>query len=269
MGSVCSSSPDSSNVPDFDPEDYDIQAKILLIGRSDAGKEEIIESFAPSIDSEGFNFTITKLLDRKVKLRLQDSLDLEAIDIGDGKGMDISRPGSAEVTTPVACFSRSGHVTDCSMPSKRGGAQSTCMPHPLTPASSWQENLYRGSSAVLLCYDVSNVKTYHGLEQRSGPCIRLIKSLGEEVFWNVVGTHCDCPKRSKQVTTDMGAALAERLGARFFEADAASGTGLEKGFAGLTSDIVLGSEFVPSHSRRFTAPVESQAGVIPASPLEP
>ena len=158
-----------------------------------------------------------------------------------------------------------------SAPRPSSPSRPLCLPgrSSASPASSWQENLYRGSSAVLLCYDVSNVKTYHGLEQRSGPCIRLIKSLGEEVFWNVVGTHCDCPKRSKQVTTDMGAALAERLGARFFEADAASGTGLEKGFAGLTSDIVLGSEFVPSHSRRFTAPVESQAGVIPASPLEP
>ena len=92
---MCSSI-DRSEV-DLDPEDYDIEAKVLLVGCSDAGKMELIESFAPSVDPEGYNFTTRKVLDRKVKLRLVDSTDLEKIDNGKGKGIDISTPGSPEV----------------------------------------------------------------------------------------------------------------------------------------------------------------------------
>jgi Ras-related protein Rab-8A len=92
---------------------------------------------------------------------------------------------------------------------------------------------YRGAMGIMLAYDVTDMRTFDNIRN-------WMKSIeqhaSESVDRILVGNKCDLSEK-RVVSTEMGKALADEYGIKFFECSAKNSINVEEAFISLARDI--------------------------------
>jgi len=119
---------------------------------------------------------------------------------------------------------------------------------------SLTKNFYKNSHGVVICYDVSNQKSFEKIQE-------WVNSIADNASTNIkmvlVGNKIDL---TREVTKDEGKKLAENYKIPFFETSAKTDEGINECFRKLISDII--HEFKPNESIKLDTKAEEKKGCL-------
>lgn len=95
---------------------------------------------------------------------------------------------------------------------------------------------YRGAIGALIVYDVTDRKTFEGLERWFKQLREHMHTTTNKNIFMLVGNKCDLV-HNRQVTTEEGKACAAQHGVAFIETSALRTTNIEKSFMKLLTDV--------------------------------
>lgn len=95
------------------------------------------------------------------------------------------------------------------------------------------EAYFRGAGGVLVCYDVTNRKSFENIPQ----WMRSLESRSSTAIKMLCGNKCDSPLEKREVPLERGKAFAQQHGMMFLETSGFAGTNVEEAFMSLATSI--------------------------------
>ena len=103
--------------------------------------------------------------------------------------------------------------------------------------SGWYDGFIRDSGGFLFVYDITRRASFEGAEYRHAFVLRQRRAPpSEHIPMILCGNKCDLVAQ-RQVQSEEGEKLAKRLGCRFIEVSARTGTNINEAFISLISEI--------------------------------